>query len=97
MTIGDLKAYIRSDTNVDPNAQSLYYNGQELRDDTKTLQQCQIKEKDMLGLLVRVPRAQPGGARAAGQGQVRGSPRPGEVRADEEHQTRTRRCTDCRP
>jgi len=77
MTIADLKAYIQSDTNVDPAAQGLFHNGQELRDDMRTLQQCQIKEKDMLGMLVRSPRAQAAGARAAGQPQSSASPQAG--------------------
>ena len=77
MTIADLKAYIQSDTNVAPVAQCLFFNGQELRDDTRTLEQCQVKENDMLGLLVRDPRAQASGARRVGQGQARVTPQAG--------------------
>ena len=72
MTIADLKAYIQSDTNVPPAVQSLYHNGQELRDGTKTLSHCQVKENDMLAMLVQQgSRAPSGEARGAGQGQAR--------------------------
>lgn len=71
MTIADLKAYIQSDTNVPPAAQSLYHNGQELRDETKTLGHCQVKENDILEMLVQSSRAPTGAARGAGRGQAR--------------------------
>lgn len=68
MTIADLKAYIQSDTNVPPAMQSLYHNGQELRDGSKTLTHCQVKENDMLAMLVQSSRVPTAGA---GQGQAR--------------------------
>ncbi|KAL8734287.1 MAG: hypothetical protein Q9181_003234 [Wetmoreana brouardii] len=58
MTIADLKAAIQSDSRVPPQAQVLYHNGQELRDDSISLGQANIKQDDMLGLLVRNTRSQ---------------------------------------
>ena len=57
VTIADLKAVIKSDTNVPPQSQVIYYNGRELRDERKTLAENQVKQDDMLELLVR--KAQP--------------------------------------
>lgn len=53
MTIADLKALIQGDTNVEPPLQTLYYNSVQLLDDSKTLEQCQIQEDAMLGMLVK--------------------------------------------
>ncbi|KAL8662893.1 MAG: hypothetical protein Q9202_004315 [Teloschistes flavicans] len=57
MTIGDLKAVIESDSRVLSQAQVLYHNGQELLDNSMSLEQANIKQDDMLGLLVRNPRS----------------------------------------
>ena len=62
MTLGDLKAVIQSDTNVSPTSQHIFHNGQPLHDLTKTLQQCQVKENDMLGMVVQ-QETQPTGPR----------------------------------
>ena len=71
MTIGDLKAVIQSDTTIAPPTQILYHNGRELSNDSQTLSQCQIKEDDMLALLVRSPRGLRGGSsRQARTGQA---------------------------
>lgn len=59
MTIGDLKAVIAGDTNIQSAAQILYHNGQELQNDHLSLEQVNIKQDDMLGLLVRNQRSQP--------------------------------------
>lgn len=53
MTIADLKAVIQSDTNVPTRTQAIFYNGRELRDESQTLDQYQVKQDDMLGMLVR--------------------------------------------
>ncbi|KAL8689978.1 MAG: hypothetical protein Q9218_004475 [Villophora microphyllina] len=58
MTIADLKAVIESDSRVPSQAQVLYHNGQELLDNSMSLEQVNIKQDDMLGLLVRNPRSQ---------------------------------------
>lgn len=53
MKIADLKDFIENETRVPSAAQRLFYNGTELHDGSKTLQQCQIAEDSMLGLQVR--------------------------------------------
>lgn len=53
ITIADLKAVIQSDTNVEPPLQTLFHNNVQLLDDSKTLEQCQIQEDAMLGMLVK--------------------------------------------
>ncbi|KAL8999908.1 MAG: hypothetical protein Q9169_001314 [Polycauliona sp. 2 TL-2023] len=58
MTIGDLKAVIAGDTGIQFDAQILYHNGQELRNDALSLEQLNIKQDDMLGLLVQNQRSQ---------------------------------------
>ncbi|KAL9044947.1 MAG: hypothetical protein Q9214_001957 [Letrouitia sp. 1 TL-2023] len=75
MTVADLKAVIHSDTNVKPELQVLYYNGQELDDDAATLNQAQIKGDDMLGMLVRPTASQPGPSTRARATQERGAGR----------------------
>ncbi|KAL8950461.1 MAG: hypothetical protein Q9222_003501 [Ikaeria aurantiellina] len=59
MTIADLKAVIESDTRIASRAQVLYHSGQELQDDSTTLQLANVRQDDMLGLLVRNDRSQP--------------------------------------
>ena len=73
MTISDLKAVIHGDTNVPTVAQAIYHNGRELRDEGKTLDQCQVKQDDMLGMLVRSPQAPAAQPREPGQAQTGGS------------------------
>ena len=78
MTIGDLKAVIQSDTTIAPQTQILYHNGRELSDDSQTLGQCQIKEDDMLALLVRPPPGSRGGpSRQVRSGQTGGNAQGG--------------------
>lgn len=76
-TIGDLKSLIEFYTSVPPIKQGLFFNGQELRNDAATLEQCQVKDNDMLGMLVRNSGGQAGGARVSRQEQARGSPQAG--------------------
>ena len=76
-TIADFKALLHEYTGITPVVQSMFYNGQELRNDTSTLEQCQVKEGDMIQMLVRNTPTQ---ARGSGQGQSRGPSQPG--RAD---------------
>lgn len=67
MTIADLKAVIQSDSRIQSQAQVLYHNGNELQDDSTQLRQANIKQDDMLGLLVRNQRPQqPPANRTAG-------------------------------
>lgn len=58
MTIANLKAVIQSDSRIPSHAQVLYFNGDELQDDSVQLGQANIKQDDMLGLLVRNQRPQ---------------------------------------
>ena len=53
MTVDDLKGYIESETGVKSSDQRIHYNSQELIDGSKTLQQCQIPEDSMIGMLVK--------------------------------------------
>ena len=76
MTTADLKAVIQSDSNIPQTQQVLYYNGQHLADDTKTLGQMQLKEGDMLAMLVQAPSTQ-GRPRRTGQAQARRAPQTG--------------------
>ena len=57
MTIADLKGYIESETNISTAAQRIYYDNQELVDDSKTLRQCGMTGDSMLGVQVRNPQA----------------------------------------
>jgi DNA damage-inducible protein 1 len=56
MTLGDVKAVIQSDTNLPPEALHFFYNGQQLRDDSKTLEQLGIGAGENLFMAVRDPR-----------------------------------------
>ena len=58
MTTADLKTVIQSDTGIPQARQVLYYNGQHLADGTKTMGQMQLKEGDMLAMLVQAPSTQ---------------------------------------
>ena len=78
MTIADLKGYIENETNVSSAAQRLSYNGQELHDGSKTLQQCNIVEDSMLGMHVRNPQVPVAGASRPVQAQ---SKRPAQAGA----------------
>ena len=62
ITIADLKGYIQSDTNIAPAFQALFHNGQVLSDEKRTLDQCQLKENDMLQLLITDGRGSVSGA-----------------------------------
>lgn len=73
ITIADLKAVIQGDTNVDPLLQTLFHNSVQLLDDSKTLEQCQIQEDAMLGMLVRPTE---GDASSASHGRSRGGQPP---------------------
>ena len=83
MTLADLKAVISSDTNIQTNVQAFRFNGQQLSDDSNTLENVGIKEGDMVSMLVRHPQAgsrtrpsQPMGTSRGGRG--RGTPTRGQ-------------------
>lgn len=73
ITIADLKAVIQGDTNVDPPLQTLFHNNVQLLDDSKTLEQCQIQEDAMLGMLVEQTEDE---APSASHGRSRGGQPP---------------------
>ena len=58
MTIADLKAVIESEIRIPSQAQILYHNGNELQNNAMQLGQANIKQDDMLGLLVHNSRSQ---------------------------------------
>lgn len=66
--MADLKAAIQAETDVLPSLQTLFHNGQQLLDDTKTLEQCHIQEQDMLELLVRTSQRVSNEVQRQGQG-----------------------------
>ncbi|KAL8936766.1 MAG: hypothetical protein Q9211_004026 [Gyalolechia sp. 1 TL-2023] len=81
MTIADLKGVIESDIHIPAQTQVLYYNGHELQDDSLQLGQANIKQDDMLGLLVRNRQSQPRStnktAGTTSQSNTRGQPARG--------------------
>jgi len=56
MTLADLKVIIQSETKIAPEYLHIFYNGQPLRDDSKTLAQLSIGEGENLLMAVRDPR-----------------------------------------
>jgi DNA damage-inducible protein 1 len=87
MTLADLKAVIQSDTNLAPEILHLFFNGQQLTDSSKTLQQLSIGDGENILMTVRDPRAtrqtggQQQGVRGLGDGRnapsrPRGGPDP---------------------
>lgn len=81
MTVETLRSSIQAETSIDPTAQHLYHNGLLITDDSKTMEQLQIGDGEMLALHVRdmrgttgIPdpsgrRQQPSGQRRRGPGQ----------------------------
>ncbi|KIW05829.1 uncharacterized protein PV09_03035 [Verruconis gallopava] len=55
LTIADLKGMIEAETKFPANIQTLFFNGQALRSDTQTLEQADIKDGEMLAVMVRRP------------------------------------------
>lgn len=74
MTIADLKAVIQGDTAVPTQTQAIYYNGRELRDESQTLDQYQVKQDDMLAMQVKSTQTRAVQAPTPAQGQTRSSP-----------------------
>lgn len=60
MTLETLRNSIQAETQIDPTAQHLYHNGQLITDDTKTMEQLQIGDGEMLALHVRDMRGSTG-------------------------------------
>lgn len=53
MTISTLRESIEDDTKIPAAAQSIYHNGRLVSDDSKTMEQLEIKDGDMLAMHVR--------------------------------------------
>jgi DNA damage-inducible protein 1 len=73
LTIADLKGMIEAETRFPTNIQTLFFNGQALRSETQTLEQADIKDGEMLAVMVRRPEnsnnpsGRQGGARSGQQ------------------------------
>lgn len=52
LTVADLKAMVEADTQLPPQNQHFYLNGQALRDDSQTLEQAGVKDGEMLAMMV---------------------------------------------
>ncbi|KJZ79921.1 DNA damage-inducible protein 1 [Hirsutella minnesotensis 3608] len=57
MTISTLRETIHADANIPPSSQHIYHNGRLISDDSKTMEQLQIADGDMLAVHVRDTRA----------------------------------------
>lgn len=53
MTLATLRSSIQAETRIEPDAQHVYHNGQLITDDSKTMEQLQIGDGEMLALHVR--------------------------------------------
>lgn len=52
LTIADLKSYINAETSFDISRQLLYFNGRPVQEDSKTLEELNIKDGEMIALLI---------------------------------------------
>lgn len=59
MTLSTLRESIQAEAKVAPDAQQIYHNGRVVSEDDKTMEQLQIKDGDMLAVLVREKRPNP--------------------------------------
>lgn len=73
-TVGLLKESVQAEVQVPKSSQHLYHNGQLLADDSKTMEQLQIGDGEMLALAIR--HAGSRGLPAEGRGQQQPSRRP---------------------
>ncbi|ODA76335.1 hypothetical protein RJ55_08181 [Drechmeria coniospora] len=85
MTISVLRESVHADANIPPSLQNIYHNGRLISDDSKTMEQLQIVDGDMLAVHVREP-----------QGNAQGNPappprQPQHPQAQPAEQARTRR------
>lgn len=68
MTVETLRNSIHAETSIHPTAQHLYHNGQLISDESKTMEQLQIGDGEMLALHVRDMRGPTGIPAAGGNG-----------------------------
>lgn len=59
MTLSTLRESIQAEAKVAPEAQQIYHNGRALSEDTKTIEELQISDGDMLAVHVRDKRPNP--------------------------------------
>ncbi|OAA81494.1 hypothetical protein LEL_01039 [Akanthomyces lecanii RCEF 1005] len=59
MTLSTLRESIQAEAKVAPEAQQIYHNGRALTEDTKTMEELQISDGDMLAVHVRDKRPNP--------------------------------------
>lgn len=59
MTLSTLRESIQAEAKVAPEAQQIYHNGRALSEDTKTMEELQISDGDMLAVHVRDKRPNP--------------------------------------
>ncbi|KLU81935.1 hypothetical protein MAPG_01015 [Magnaporthiopsis poae ATCC 64411] len=67
MTLETLRSSIQAEIQIRPTLQHLYHNGVLITDDSKTMEQLQIVDGDMLALHVQDARGASGSSRATGQ------------------------------
>jgi DNA damage-inducible protein 1 len=60
MTVSTLRHSIQAESNIPPTSQHLYHNGQLITDDSKTMEDLQINDGEMLALHVRDMRGSTG-------------------------------------
>lgn len=65
ITVGTLKESVQAESRIPKTSQHLYHNGQLLNDDSKTMEQLQIGDGEMLALHVRDMTGHPGPQQAA--------------------------------
>ncbi|TLD09349.1 uncharacterized protein PgNI_07539 [Pyricularia grisea] len=60
MTLDTVRSSVQAETGIDPISQHLYHNGRLITDSSKTMEQLQIGDGEMLALHVRSPRSNAG-------------------------------------
>jgi DNA damage-inducible protein 1 len=68
MTLAILRESIQADTNVPPTSQHIYHNGRLISDDSKTMEELQIGEGEMLAVHVRHTQANTNPSASTGTG-----------------------------
>jgi len=76
LTIADLKSYIAAETSFAESRQLLYFNGQPVQGESKTLEELNIKDGEMIALLIsdEETQSQPQSSQRGGQAQSSGAP-----------------------
>lgn len=76
MTVSTLRESIQAEAGVPPTSQHIYHNGRLISDDTKTMEQLQIGDGDMLAVHVRDMRGSTGPPEPAGRPQAAARQQP---------------------